>query len=307
MRKAISIFLSVVLLAVLAMTASAETTTSLHLSMVDENVPVAGVIFEIYRVGQADGTGAWKLTGKFADDPVKVDDLGEDTGAAASALYAFAKKNSRNPDAIAVTGSNGVGVVEGLESGIYLVAGLPHEADGVSYHTEPQLLALPWVDAVTGEIDYEPIVAAKFDKETGEKVSLKVLKIWEDHSGNVRPVSLKVHLLKDGEVHDTVTLTAENSWRHVWEDLDSAALWQIVEEVPEHYTVQVERDGNTFLLKNTAPEMPPPEEPSDPSIPTVPGEDIPQTGMVWWPALVLGGLGIALVVGGLALAEGRKE
>lgn len=310
MRKVISIFLAVMLLAALALTAFAESTTNLRLSLVDETTPIVGATFEIYHVGEKDSTGLLKLTGEFADYPVEINGLGEDTSQEANALYGFAKMDGLTSDAVVTTDASGTATATALESGVYLIGGQPYEYQGVIYHTEPLLVVLPCTDAVTGELDYEPVLSMKFIEENKETVDLKVLKIWNDHSGHGRPGSITVHLLKDGAVYDTVILTAENRWRHVWRDLDASALWQIAEEVPWPYTVQVEREGNTFLLKNYAPELPPPQEPTQPqqpTQPTVPSDKIPQTGMLWWPVLLLGGLGVALVIGGVMLRKGSKE
>ena len=303
MRKAISIFLAVMLLAVLTITASAESITNLTLSLVDDKTPVAGVTFEIYHVGQYTADGAAQLAGKFANYPVVIDTVSEDSSAEANALFGFAKKDALTPEAVATTGSDGTALVKDLPAGIYLIGGLPCEFAGAVYHTEPQLLVLPHVDGTTGEVDLNPVLQVKFSREAEKTISRKVLKVWQDGSGNARPQSVTVHLLENGAVYDTVTLTAENQWRNVWEGLDASSLWQIVEEVPEPYTVQVELEGSTFLLKNSAPEQPP----TDPTVPSVPGEDIPQTGMLWWPVLMLGGLGIAMVTGGIALRKGSRD
>ena len=308
MRKVISMFLAVMLLATLAMTASADSLTNLQVSLVDEETPVVGATFEIYRVGERAEDGSFRLTGSFADYPVDLNDVGEDSGEEANALYGFAKKDALKADAVITTGDYGVATAEGLEKGIYLVAGLPHEFGGFIYNTEPQLLVLPRVDAITGETDYEPILRVKFSKENKETVTRKVMKVWKNDSSQDRPKSITVHLLKDGQVYDTVTLTAANSWRHIWRDLDAAALWQIVEEVPRPYKVRVEQEGNTFLLTNCAPDHPhDPSQPTDPTQPTKPSDKIPQTGMLWWPVLLFGGLGAALVIGGVALRKGSGK
>ena len=306
MRKIISIFLAVLLLAALSMTAFAESLTNLTLSLVDEGTPVPGVTFEIYRVGQYTADGGAQLTGKFAHYPVTINRVSEDSSTEANALFAFAKKDALTPDGVATTGSDGAAMVKELPEGVYLIGGLPCKFEGVVYHTEPQLLVLPHVDAGTEEVDLNPVLQVKFSRETASTITRKVLKVWQDGSGNARPQYVVVYLLENGEVYDTVTLTAENQWRNIWEDLDAASLWQIVEEVPEPYTVQVELEGVTFLVKNTAPEIPPTES-SEPTEPTEPGEDIPQTGMLWWPVVMLGGLGIAMVAGGVVLRKGSRD
>lgn len=331
MRKVISIILVAMLLAAMALTASAESTTDLTVRLVDESVPVVGASFDVYLVGERNNQSELVLTGDFAAYPVDLGNVGENTREEATALYGFAKRDGLEPNVVVTIGADGSATATGLEAGIYLIAGAPYEYQGVIYHTEPMLLVLPYMDVVTGQYDYAPVMNVKFTEETKETVDLKVLKIWNDHSGQFRPKAITVHLLKDGVVYDTVTLTAATQWRHVWTELDGTALWQIVEDVPWYYTVRIERVGNTFLLKNFAPEAPKPEDPTVPGQPTVPtqptaptepgtptqpnqptqptkpSDKIPQTGMLWWPVLVLVNLGIALVAGGVILRRGSKD
>lgn len=321
MRRILSLLLTVFLLADLAVPASAEDTTNLILSLKDGRKPIPGAEFEIYAVGIRDAEGQLTLTGPFADYPVDPDGEGEDSSAEAAALYAFAQKDDLTPDAVVQTDDTGMAQVNNLSAGLYLIGGRPLVREGFRYHTEPQLLELPRKNPITGAVQNNPVLQIKFSKEpyTPEPVSRKVLKIWDDGEGENRPASVTVHLLKNGENYSTVTLTAANQWRHVWEDLDADALWQITEEVPEGYTVTVEQEGTTFLLTNTEskpPETTDPTEtttPADPTETTTPTETkppvvsddrIPQTGTLWWPRAVLAGLGAVLFLAGWLL--GRK-
>lgn len=299
MRRILILLLSVLLVAALAAPAFAADTTNLVILLEEDGRTLPGAEFEVFRVGEAAVDGTLKLTGTFARYPVELKNAGEDTSAQAAALYGFAKKDGLNPDAVAITNSHGTALVTALPSGLYLVAGRPLVSGGFLYHTEPQLILLPQADPVTGEILKNPVLRVKFSKDpyTPTPVSRKVLKIWDDVSGHIRPASVKVHLLKNGTVFHTVTLTAQNQWRHTWENLEPDALWQIAEEVPAGYSVTVEQDGTTFLLTNSAPEAPPPPT-TPPATPPSTGGKIPQTGMLWWPVALLAGLGVLFLAAG---------
>ena len=289
MRRTLTLLLAVLLLAAVALPARAEQSTDLSIRLVYGRDPLPGGIFDIYRVGEENARGELSLTGAFAGYPVDLNGAGEDTGAQAAALYAFAQRDALTPDIQVTTGQQGIAVVNDLQPGLYLVAGQDLVADGYRYRTEPQLILLPQKDPSTGAVVTDLTLRMKSTQEpySPEPVSRKVLKIWDDHSGNFRPESVTVHLLKNGVVYDTVTLTARNQWRHTWENLDPDALWQITEEVPQGYTVKVEQDGTTFLLTNSAPEEFPteptepettepettePTKPSEPTKPTKPTE-----------------------------------
>lgn len=302
MRRILTCLLAICLAAMLAVPVFAVHTTDLVIRFEDGTVGLPGVSFEIYQVGGLADGEEYVLTGSFAGYPVDIRNASQEAGAAA-ALYAFAKKDQLTPLAVLETDSMGTAVAENLEAGLYLVGGLPKVVNGFLYHTEPQLIALPQADPVTGEMLNNPVLRIKYSKEpdTQQPISRKVLKIWEDVSGYRRPDTITVHLLKNGSVYSTVTLNEQNQWRHTWDGLASDVLWQITEEVPEGYTVTVEQEGSTFLLTNSAPEFPPPatEPPDD----TDPEDKIPQTGMVLWPVVMLAVLGIVCIGMGIYLRK----
>ena len=304
MRRILTYLLAVLLIAALAVPVFANGTTDLVLSMEDGHLPVPGVEFELYRVGAQEESGAFVLTGDFAGYPVDISAASQDTGAEAAALYAFAKKDGLTPIVALKTDEWGSAVAQELQPGLYLIGGLPAIYGGYLYRTEPQLLALPQKDPATGEILQNAVLQVKFSKEadTQQTVSRKVLKIWDDVSGNMRPESVTVHLLKNGSIYSTVTLNAQNQWRHAWDGLEADALWQIAEDVPDGYTVTVEQEGGTILLTNSAPEVPPPE--TEPPVDPGPGGNIPQTGMILWPIFLLAGLGIVCIAAGVCLRKG---
>lgn len=100
-------------------------------------------------------------------------------------------------------------------------------------------------------------------------------------------------------MYDTATLNADNSWRYVWEELDGAFRWTLVEEAPEGYTVEITREGATFLVVNTW------DGPDSPETPTEPGSpELPYTGQLWWPAPLLLCAGLACIVVGLIRRRG---
>lgn len=171
------------------------------------------------------------------------------------------------------------------------------------------------------------LINPKFEKDEERDepayVSRKVLKVWNDEGHeNVRPTEITVQLLKDGEVHSTQTLNAQNSWRYTWEQLDASSRWLVVENEPEHYTVSISQEGITFRLENrwkpapTPTPVPPGEETPTPTpeptptptpkptskptpTPTPKPPTLPQTGQMWWPVPVLLCAGLMLIVIGL--------
>ena len=154
-----------------------------------------------------------------------------------------------------------------------------------------------------------------------------MLKVWEDGDGENRPESIQVQLLKNGEVAETVTLSAGNNWRYTWRNLSEKEDWRVVEkETPKGYTVTVSQEGITFVMTNTQGEPEEPEEPTEPEKPGEPeepgvdipeepvpeesvpsGPKLPQTGQLWWPVPLLALAGMLLFLLGWIRKEKRSE
>lgn len=254
-----------------------------------------------------------------------------------------------NPVATGKVDDKGEVKFENLTPGLYLLMGSQLKDGNYTYTPKSTLLTLPNLEqktemqpdgkeiVVSEHWQYDVAANGKWDRShqggggdnPGKNyISLSVLKQWEDDSEEDRPSSVTVRLLKDGRQYDEVTLTAANKWKHTWNNLDKNAEWTLVEvDVPDEYTVLVERDGNTFVVTNTGtidiPIDPIPEGPVDPGTDPGDGDDgelidipddqtpqgnLPQTGVLWWPVQVLTLAGLVLFVLGWADARrGRKH
>ena len=97
--------------------------------------------------------------------------------------------------------------------------------------------------------------------EAIEYNKLTVHKVWEDNGYPERPDSVKVNLLKDGKVSETITLNEENQWTYSWDDLDDRYEWTVEEEVPIGYEASYKTVDNTVFITNHMDYVPvvPPE------------------------------------------------
>ena len=229
---------------------------------------------------------------------------------------------------------------EGLDYGLYLLMGSALKDGRYTYTPKSTLLTLPNLEqkteiqpggkevVVSENWQYDVAANGKWDRSYKgggggtNYISLSVLKQWEDDSPETRPGSVTVRLMKDGKEYDEVTLTASKGWKHTWNNLDKNAEWTLAEvDVPDDYTVLVDREGNTFVVTNTGsviiPPEPLPEGPVDPgkdpgtggeggdgslNIPDekIPQGNLPQTGVLWWPVQALTLVGLVLFVLGWA-------
>ena len=302
----------------------------------DGNKNLPNVSFDLYRVADAGRFAEFTLTGDFAGYPVEINGL-DAAGwkAAAQTLSGYVRRDNIAPLDHGATNREGrVTFPTGetrLTAGLYLLMSQPKTVGGSRYTQEPQLISLPNRAEEDHQWSYDVLISPKFSKTPEDSpgsryVERKVLKVWKDGEGGNRPQSIRVQLLKNGKVEETVTLSAKNNWRYSWDNLDAAEEWQVVEkETPEGYKVTVTREGITFVMTNTwdEPEEPPkeppgkppeepPEEPPEPGteIPEEPvpkGPKLPQTGQLWWPVPLLALAGMALFLAGWMRKDRRSE
>jgi hypothetical protein len=88
--------------------------------------------------------------------------------------------------------------------------------------------------------------------------NVSVSKVWNDSDDmdHIRPVSITVELLADGEVIETATLSADNDWKFVFSDLpvnkDGKAISYTIKELSvDSYAVDITCENNTFVITNT--------------------------------------------------------
>ena len=279
-----------------------ERSASLTVSFSQEGQGFSQVEFRIYRVAKVSADGSYALTGDFQEYPVTMEGL-DSSGwrALAQTLDAYAARDGLEPVATGMTDQAGQVSFLGLETGLYLVKGEQYTEGDTRYTPEPLLVCLPG-QGQEAQWDYDVAVTCKFEQEEGtpQTVKRKVLKVWEDSGDKAgRPEEIAVQLLEDGAVVDTVTLSEENNWQYTWEGLDGSATWQVTEaETPEGYTVSVEQEGVTFVMKNTSSTDTPPPPPSS---------TIPQTGMFWWPVPLRACGGLLLLLAGCWMRRRREQ
>lgn len=77
-----------------------------------------------------------------------------------------------------------------------------------------------------------------------------VNKVWKD-DGIGRPASITVYLLRNGEIYDTVVLSAKNNWSYAWDNVDKRYEWSVKEEVPEGYVATYKTNGSGWVTTIT--------------------------------------------------------
>ena len=297
----------------------------------------ANVEFKVYKAAEISEYCEFTLSDKFNQYSLSLDNL-DSAGwrALAQTMAGYAAADGVVPDAAGKTDSSGKASFSGLDTGFYLVTGSSYKNGNYTYTSTPFLVCLPnygadntWQYDVTANVKFDSIYHGGGGDAT--MLTRKVLKAWKNDSAESRSESVSVTLLKNGKAYETVTLDEQNNWRYTWSGLNSSSEWQIVEnDVPENYTVTVNKEGITFLVTNTynkpnnpdSPDNPQnpdaqadPADPDKPNVPTVPGEtetpsddtpdkpyntetplppELPQTGLLWWPVSLLAICGVVV-------------
>lgn len=309
--------------------AGAANTYSVGVAVPVEGQAMAGIEISLYHVGEtiSDEGIAWLPAYEQYQVASDADSIQE----TAPTLAAYISRDAIKPDSSAITSPSSQALFTGLDQGVYLLIGKSFSSGSKRYDPVPALVTVPqwsetngdWITDIQVELKSE--VTDIPSGPSGNTTSVIIEKVWQGNDAD-RPTSVEVQLLKDGNPEATVTLSEQNGWEHRWTGLSCFHTWTVAERnVPNGYTVSVERDGKQFTITNEAGEEIPPEDPippidpanPDPTDPTDPSEDpatpnapvqptpeepaegaptLPQTGQEWRLVILLSALGIFLIV-----------
>ena len=278
---------------------------------------VEDVSYAIWRVAEVDADVRFRYVSPFKNKGFHSANDHDDWEDTAETLAGYVEREKIAPLAIAETNARGNATFEKLKTGLYLVLGEPYTYDGKTYEQDSFLIALPTRSDNTQPWEYDVTTirkpAGQVEHPT-QKVDVEVLKIWSGDDGILRPASVTVQLLQNGQVYDTVTLNRRNNWEHRWTELPAGFVWRVTEaQVPAGYSVLVQRNGNKFVIINTYDV---PEEPQKPKPPEdfedIPDDDVPldkpklpETGTSQWIVPLLLSAGALLFL--LGLLRRRQE
>lgn len=326
MKRALCVLICALLLASLALSALAgsiellntEKKCSLTVVYEDDGTAVSGAPFALYRVADVnEKVDVFTLAGQFAKytniDVSNTKNSNSEWLIIAKMLADYATADGLTADKTGNTNTDGKLTFSELDAGMYLVVGESYVVGKTRYLATPYLLVLPNRSQSDYTLNYDLTSNVKFTKQTvlpdlpshKDTTDRKVLKVWNDNdNSDDRPNEITVHLLCDGEVFDTVTLNEKNHWRHEWNKLSIynkhgySIRWTVTEEPVEGYTTLISEEGITSVITNTR-EMPTPAE-------VVPDSTLPQTGLLWWPVLVLFAAGMVILMVGVVVSRKKK-
>lgn len=271
---------------------------SLDITYSASDVTVVGEEIKLWHIADITADAEYTLAGSFKSYPITVTGTSSQTewNEMTVTLNSYILADGILPDYTAKTDENGKVSFKNLTAGIYLVGSVRTEKDEKNYIYESFLAAVPGIDA-DGKWIYSVSAKPKVSENTPPRggVNYKAVKIWKDNGKN-RPDSVNIEIYKDGILHESVRLSAENDWMYTWTTVDANSVWSVVEKnVPDGYKVGIQKNGNTFNITNSK---------------QYPGEDVPKTGdttgtTLW--LLLAAAAGMALVAAGITQRKKYRE
>ena len=261
-------------------------------------LPIPGATFRAYRVADVSEMASYKLTEDFAATGISVNSLTtvEAMTEASETFAALVESDSPTQIAMAVTDNTGTVTFAGLTPGLYIILGEECQLGNYIYSFLPSMIPVPHIDE-NDVWQYESDSLVKISRRDVE-MDLEIYKVWEDgNNTKYRPKEIKINVLCDGEVAYRLTLNEENGWHATLTGLSVVHEWTVQEpNVPTYYEVEYDdkKEGQILIVnKLTPPSTTPP--------------NIPQTGMIWWPVLLLAGVGLILFLSGWVMHHQWKK
>lgn len=252
----------------------------------EDQLPLAGMRFDAYRVADHSGDGAWSLEPRFKAYRSRLETQSGDAEAWAALARVLEKVALMDeaclPDASAETDERGTAVFDALAPGLYLLSGQSVCVDRQIYTPSPMLIVCPTEREAAPELTRSP-----------EKADYSVRIVWDDETvPEQRPESLSVQLMCDGKAYGRpVQLSGEQDWRYTWSNLPTAHYWALAEQaVPGYLDAAVQKEGTAFRVTYAAVQ---PEE-----------EEATENGHhVWLAVLAL----VSMAAAGIFLRKARKK
>ena len=287
-RKLLSVFLIMIVLLIMPMTAFAQDydpdrlgSISVTLMDQDSKTPITGAELSLYYVATVSPNGNNHLSYTFTD-AFENCGCGLDDPALSATLDAFVTDHSV-PTKKLVTDGKGSVTFGNLPLGLYYVK----QTAAVAGYA-PCTSFLVTVPNQSGD-GYVYDVNASPKTDVSKLTEITVKKVWNVGGAAKAADSVTVQLLKDGVVVQTATLDAQNNWQVTYSDMSESDAYSIAEvNIPQGFTATYSKSGYVFTVTNTA--------------------SLAQTGQLIWPIPVLAMAGLCLIaVGAVVLRKTRNS
>ena len=241
---------------------------TLHYDTEDAGFPDLDI--SIYRFAEIQADLSMDLVTPYSSLPVSIHGITSQQAwnTVASTLSAYIAADSIPATRTEKTDSDGTVRFTDLQSGLYLVSPVTAENEEGIYTFDTFVILVPGVrdEAYHYDVEANP----KCSKFTPAE-EYTVIKLWKDAGNtNRRPASIRVDILRDSTLVESVLLSSENNWSYTWKvQPGDTGIWTVAEkDVPKDYQVTISQKAFTFTITNTNASTPPPPQTGD-SFPVV--------------------------------------
>ena len=257
-------------------------TGSISVTLVEQkqNEPIVGAELSVYYLAtvvmDANNNLIYDYTNGFKQFNADLDDA-----SLAMKLDIFVSQHNI-PSIKIKTNAEGTAICNGLSLGLYFVKQTGN-VDGFAPCT-PFIVTVP----VQTDDGYVYEVNASPKTEVVRLTSITIKKVWNTDSATKATDSVKVQLLKNGNVIKTVTLNEQNNWQVTFDDMPESDAYSIKEiDIPKGFTATYKQQDYVFTVTNTS--------------------TLIQTGQLIWPITVLAISGMFLIALGFVLLKKKRK
>ncbi len=270
--------------------------------------------FSLYHVADYNGDDTYTLVGEFAtalsDSGESSIDLTSESAPSTLENYVYAY-DGISPDEVEDTDENGNVTFTGLSTGAYLIIGKGVVTDDNQlYVPVTTLLSLPgknedgtanWSKQIDYSVKEKHVTYDGFFRAMRFYCGFRP--VYDDDDF---PEELNVEVYKDQKYYRTVTMKEEEGWEFHLEDVEAQEFakdtWSVKPEVPDGYTVDVEKrlEKGTLIFKicYTKKEVVTPTEKKTTNLKKTVKNVLPRTGQNWTLVSGLAGSGMVFLIAG---------
>ena len=275
-RKLMSVFLTVWILFMLPMAASAHTFEYDHPGSItvtlmdpDGKTPISGAELSLFHVATVSLNSYKNLSYNFTA-PFQYCGFGLDDPELSAKLEEFIEEQSPSATKL-VTNDQGCITFSNLPLGLYFI----RQTNTVKGYAPCTSFLVTVPNPTSDGYVYDVNASPKTDVAKLTDITIK--KVWNTGKTSGKTESITVELLKHGTVIQRAELSDENNWQFTFTDMPQSDGYSIEEvDVPNGFTATYSENGYVFTVTNTA--------------------SLAQTGQLIWPIPVLAMAGLFLIV-----------
>lgn len=245
---------------------NADESCTLSIAYGYDGLKFASAEVSIYRIASVSADFQYTYTDEFKAVGLKLNglDAASDWDTLRTTLDSYIASNKIQPTATVKTDESGTATFKKLKTGLYFVSMVAVNKDGFRYYFYPALVSLPNLNEQTKDWDYSVSITPKPevdppDDNKHDDVRYKVVKLWRNDKGTVRPNTVTVDIIRNYTVVKTVILSEATGWTYEWIADDDGSIWNVAErDVPSSYVSTVDKYTTTFTITNTVPSTPTP-------------------------------------------------